>query len=375
MYWLVLLILLIFLSIEIKYKHIFNFSFYFAYILISLLLILRKGQGTDFYNYKELFDGISQAPNFLYAFIVGHGEIGFIFFNYIFIKLGLSFEAFMMCFSLVTMICYFPFFKKQCNKSIIPLFIFFSTFFLIYAFSAIRQGLAMAIVLSYLFPLAKEKYSLKFFVVLLIAVMFHTSAIICIFLPFVYKIRYSKTIIGILIVVFAGVSVLRINFLNYLPFINLFYKGETAGSNSIFALFIRIIALLPIFLVNKSAYLKNDELNGVKNILVMGFIIYALLSFNDLVSSRINVYYRMFEGIFVYLLIYKSNLKIIPKQIAVYYASICIVLFYFNIIGFLDQGKYKNCNVWTYPYLSVFDSDKEIRYFRSDFGANQPSTR
>lgn len=372
MYWLVFIILLYFLYKEIVNKKIYSSSFYISYAIISLLLILRKGQGTDYYNYKYIYDTIASAPDFITAFILTHGEPGYLLINQVAIDLGISFEGFIALFSIVTMICYYPFFNKVCQKSIIPIFIYYSTFFLIYAFSGIRQGLALAIIVSYVFPLLGKKINYKFFFYVILAALFHMSAIVCLLMPFIYNKKVNKQIIFIILLLITPLAILRINILNYVPFINLFYTGEKGSSNSILALLIRIIALVPIFLVNESIYKNNPNINGVKNLFVCGYVLYCLLSFNDIVSSRINVYFRIFEGLFVFLLIYKSNLRIIPKQIAAYYTLICFITMVSNINGFIVQGEYKNSNAFTYPYLSIFDSSQTIREYRFNFGSDEP---
>lgn len=372
LYWGIFIFLFLLMIREIINKKIYISSFYISYIILTLLLILRKGQGTDYYNYESIYEGVKNANSIIEAIFITHGEIGFLASNYISIKLGFTFELFMMAFSFVTMIIYLPFFKNQCNKSIIPLFIFYSTFFLIYAFSAIRQGLAIAIILSYCYPAILKHNFKRFLLFLIIASIFHTATIICILMPFIYKIRIQKPILFILFIFFSIIGLLRFDLLSLVPFVKLAYQSES-NSNSILALIIRIIALFPIFLISQSRYKKDTELNGLKNLLFAGFAIYCVFSFNDNVSSRLNVFYRVYEGIFIYYLINRTNLKIISKQIAVYYTIISFVIMGSNIRGFIEQGKYRNCNIFTYPYFTLFDSSTYMKEYRTNFGAMTPS--
>ena len=54
MYWLVLILIFILCYLEVRNKKINEKSFYIAYTLLVLMLVLRKGQGTDYYNYNEV---------------------------------------------------------------------------------------------------------------------------------------------------------------------------------------------------------------------------------------------------------------------------------------------------------------------------------
>lgn len=372
LYWIIFIILFYLTIKEVYLKRISRNSFHIVYLLLTLFLILRKGQGTDYYNYFSIFEGIKDSPSLFNALLITHGEIGFLFFNYIAIKIGLSFEIFMLIFSLITMRIYYPFFSKSCKKSIIPIFIFYSTFFLIYAFSAIRQGLAIAIILSYGYPFLLRNKSIKFVFIVFIAMLFHTASVICMIIPFFYKINIPKQIIAFSIFFFSIFGILRLNILSLFPFIDLAYEAENSNSNSFLALAIRIIALIPIFLISNQIYKRNKELIYIRNILVLGYLIYCIFAFNDNVSSRLNVFFRVYEGIFVFFLINKTNLKIISKQIAIYYTLICFITMASNIKGFIEQGKYQNCNIFSYPYFSIFDSNKVIKEYRTDFGAVSP---
>lgn len=375
LYWIIFFILLYLMIKEIINNKIYPLTFQIVYIILTLFLCLRKGQGTDYYNYQSIYIGIKEAKSFLESLVISHGEIGFLFLNFLSIKLGLSFQIFMILFSLLMMRIYYPFFNKICNKSIIPLFIFYSTFFLIYAFSGVRQGLALAIILSYAFPLILQKRTKKFCLVVLVAMLFHTSAVVCFAMPFIYKISYQKVIILFIVGIATLFGIIRINLLNYFPMISLAYEAEASGSNSYLALAIRLIAILPVFLISDKLYRNNKQLRCVRNFLIFGYILYCFLSFNDIVSSRLNVYYRIFEGIFVYLLISKTYLKVICKQIAVYYTMISFVVMASNIRGFIQQGEYRGCNFLTYPYFSVFNTTKEIKEYRTDFGAYIPTKK
>lgn len=127
---------------------------------------------------------------------------------------------------------------------------------------------------------------------------------------------------------------------------------------------VRVLVILPIFLVPKSIYNDRDLL-GIRNILLMGFVVYSLFSFNELTSSRLGVYFRVFEGLFIMMLIYRTCLKKLNYQILFAMSIFASVFFVKDINSFLIQAGYKNCNLLSYPYLSVFHDESTIFYYRT----------
>lgn len=372
MYWFVFLLLLVFSIVEIKNKSISVIAFRFSYMLLTLMILLRKGQGTDYYNYRDIFNGIdiitrnSILPLFL------EKDFGYAFLNYIAIKCGISYEFFIALCSLLVMLILYRFFDKICHRSVLVLYLFYATFFLIYPFNAIRQGLALAILLGYVYPFLCKGDYLKGFISIIVGSLFHQSFLICLLFLFVYKVRYSTKCLLFIALPFIFNLLLGINVVQYIPipFIieRIISYSENEISSPFLSIIVRIIALIPIFLIPRDIYDKDDELRGVRNLMFCGFIVYSLFSFSDLVSSRLAAYFRVFEGLFLFRIIFYTKLKTINYQLAAYYITISAVLFTKDIAGFIDQGSYVHCNVLTYPYLNIFDDDNTILYYRQNLG-------
>lgn len=370
LYWFVFFVLLFFSIKEIKSKRINQSIFNFLWIVLVLMVSLRQGQGTDYYNYLDLYREVKFFSNQSVWLLFTQSDPGFRLLYYIIMKLGISYEVFSCLFSFITMFFIYPFFRTHCNKSIIALFIFYaSSFYLIYMFSAIRQGFVIAVFLGKLYPLLYRKQYKKFCFYVVLLSCIHISSLILLFVPYIYNKRIGQNalmMLSILGILFMFINPFEI-VLSSLGFYRLDrYIGDETTTTKYFSIILRIIVLLPIFLLPKSIYKKYDNLNVLRNFIFINFIIYSIFSFSELTASRLGIYFKVFEGCFLAFIIHKTNLRIISKQICYGYMLLTFVLFAKDINAFITQGNYKNCTIWTYPYLSVFESKNTIQYYRSN---------
>lgn len=377
MYYCVFFIILLLSYLEI-HNHKVNKTFFFiTYSILTLMIVLRNGQGSDYYNYKYIYDetvSITQngvLPLFLYK------DPGYFFINYWAYSLGITYEWFAALFSLLTMVVFYPFFSSTCNKSQIPLLFFYSTCFLIYPFSGVRQGFALAVLVSILYPLLRKKKYVRYYIAASLTALIHQSALFCFLLPLIYNLRIKTQQLVPIFIVLLILMFTDFNLFRFLP-IKGFLVDRVANyvtdetSLKYFAKIVRVIVILPIFLIPESVYRNNKQLYGIRNLLFFGFASYALLSFSELTSSRLAVYCRIFEGLFVYLLLFQTSLHKINVQLFAYFTFLCSVLFVKDIGGFIQQGQYVNCNIITYPYFTVFDDSNTILHYRTFFGKGDP---
>ena len=358
--------------VELSKREINLNLFIVAYVILTLFLCLRQGQGQDYYNYYQIYKEVQYYSDRSFFLVIAMRDPFYAFLNWCFIKLHISFPWFVAFVSFATMALQWPFFKNICKGSCICLFVFYSTVVLQYDFNAMRQGMALAIMLGILFPLLIKKKYKKFYLILFFGCLIHLSLFICVLMPLSQKINFKKnamvalSVIGIFFILFSG------NILTYLPLPD--FLMERAGNytessdTKILAIIVRILLLLPLFLIPSSTYEKNERLNLLKNIIFLGFLVYSACSFNDLVASRENIYFRMFEGYLLSFIILNTKLRKTGKILFGYYSVLSCILFAKDISAAMTQGHYRNCNVMTYPYLTVFDNNQDISYYRTNFG-------
>lgn len=374
MYWLVFFLIAGCALFEIRNKRINKNMFFIIYTILVLMTTLRQGQGSDYYNYQSIYQEVDYITSHSSPFAIAlMKDPLYALFNYLAIQIGISYKWFSAIISFVIMMLMYNFYKTTCNKSMISVFMLYATFYMIYPFSGVRQGLAIAVVLGVMYPLLRQHNWTKFYLVLLVTMFIHQSVIVCAILPFIYRLRIKTSILALITVICSGIMLLSINWLVFLPLPGSiasraqYYIAEGSPSPML-SMLVRIIALLPIFLVSYKKYSTNPELLGLRNILFAGFVIYALLSFSDLIASRMAVYFRIFEGLFIYMLLFRTGLRKLNMQIGVYYFIVATVLFTKDIGASINQGEYKHCNIITYPYLTVFDSEAKIMYYRHKLG-------
>lgn len=342
------------------------------YALLTFMIIFRYGQGTDYFGYMSIYNEMESLVMPKGEFISYHSDMGFSFLMYLFIYVGASYDTFVIFFAGLTMVILFRFFSKYCNYSVLGLFVFYCCFFLIYPFSGMRQGLSMAIGLSFLYGYAIRKQYILFSIFLIIAYSIHASALILVVLPFVLHLKISKKIGLAIVFLFTLLILFRIDIifiLSKLPmFERLTYYIETEhSSNKYFAVILRLVCVLPVFFISDNIYKQNKYLSGVKNIMICSYAIYGLLSSGELIASRLSVYLRMFEVLFIVLLLHEKKLILLNKQLALVLVSIYSIVYIHNVNNLINQGEYAHCNVITYPYISVFDGSSELIKYRKKF--------
>lgn len=371
MYWIVGGLLLLFSIIEIRNKHIDSILFNFSYLILLLMVVLRQGQGTDYYNYMEIYKEVQYYSSESWLLLLYRNDPGFAILNYLAQIVGISYKIFSAIFSLFIMILAYPFFYKHCSKSIIPLFFFYTTFYLIYPFSAIRQGFGIAVLLGVLYSYLKEKRYFLYYLISVLVSSVHLSFIVTFILPLIYHKSISRKYLSI-ICLFAIIILIVYNPFEKIAVVLAHGRLDSyidgSSSTKYLAMVVRLLILIPLFLIPESTYRKNVELNNLRKILLCGFCIYSIFSFSDITASRIETYFRVFEGIFYAKLIHETKLKKISVQICFCYMLLLCVLFTKNINALIDQGNYKNCNIFTYPYLSLFDDEETIYYYRKSLG-------
>lgn len=370
LYFTVFLLLLVFSIREIVVRKPDKRVFVFLYVLLTCFLVLRQGQGTDYYNYEErIFNPIKENVDNSLLVCFSLTEPGFAILNIIAIKLGLEYKWFISIFSLITMCISWRFFSIHCRKSVFALLIFFSIGYLTYYFSVIRQGFAMAILMSRLPDCFKNKQWGKYCFIVMMASLFHLSAIISLIIPFVYRFKINR--FGAILIVFLAVvwAVIGSGIIKQIlpPFIASRMEADIYNdynATRYLALIIRIIDIFPILLVDERVYKQYPMLRFLRTLLLCGFVLYAICSFNDIVASRINYYFRVFETLFAVELIRLMKLKKTHLSVSFIYVMLAIVLYVTNINASIDQGQYRDCNVLTYPYFSVFHDSSSISEYR-----------
>lgn len=139
----------------------------------------------DTVTYKGMYETLTPflenfAEENTYTFAQG---IGFAYLNSIMKTLGFSTQDYLMFYSMVTVICYVSFVRKNTENFPLAVFLMFTTGFYTFTFAAIKQCMATAICLVGLEYLFRRKH-LLFTLFVAIASLFHPYAIVYLLLLF-----------------------------------------------------------------------------------------------------------------------------------------------------------------------------------------------
>lgn len=345
--------------------------FHFCFILIALMACFRYGQGTDYYGYYAVFKEFSNSIASGGDFSSMRTEYGYSLMMYFAYMLRLPYWAFMMIATGVIMVlCYF-FLRRCCEYSMTSLLLFYVYFYMIYGLSATRQGLATSIFLCFAYPILgreilQKKDILRYEFVILLASLFHASVLVLALLPIMNRLSISPTVYLLAFIVCVGILLAKINVMAYLPIGSLAARMEiysATKNTNFFALFSRMFLILPlIFYKQESSWWFEKN----KRYFFMGFVIYSIISFSDLTATRVWSYFYPFLFILIPCIVYNDK-SVKSRYYICFYVLLSVFMWLKDINAVINQGKYVDCNVFTYPYVSIFEGEEVIENYRTAF--------
>lgn len=280
--------------------------------ILLFITTIREGIGTDFYNYKEIYDLITVNHEYT-------TEYGFVFLNYFaFFTGGFKFLLFLTALINISIIYYI---LNKLNLNIyIGILSYYSMFFLNHNFNTIRHGLLSTLVwLAFYFYIKKEK--LKSFVSFILAFLFHQIAVIIYPFQFFAKRNINAITSCVLLLFFFYLGILL---KDYFSLLNVFSFENSSAS--------------------KVNYYLNDYnmAEEVRYKFGLGFIFYVLLYF---IILKFNSYFQNKDQIIFFnrilflsisMLCVFASLSILSERVA--NTLLLSIVFIFSSIGKL-RGK------------------------------------
>lgn len=388
----ILFIFLILAMIEYR-KPMPPIVFRLAFLGMTLFLALRCGQGTDYFSYSYIYTHQ----------ITTDVEAGYAFLNRLFADLHLPYTVFVFVFSAATMAILYLIISKFARNKFMAFFVVYALFYLQYFENGIRQAIAMLLVMAG-FCLTIHKNRIWYLLgAILLALTLHTSAIIGCVLLVPYLLDKSKTVrnfvrrrTGILLILYLLLCA---------AFVWLSYSGglekivtwlpdalsaKVIGylmerSYSMMALLSRVAFLVVVAVLY---YCAGDRVTRLERLLMqsylLGFLLYCIIFSSDLIASRMNAYFKLFEILLIPNLISYFDLKHIqrpafvvrklvpwieshkglralPRAGAVCAACILMVFMYCKTTkDVMGQSSYYAPSYWNYPYFSVFSDMRKL---------------
>ena len=317
---------------------------------MTFMATFRYGQMDDYFNYNINYENpdIYMDIDPLFGLLI-----------LLFKSISLEYTVFVAIISLSCMLLSYRFFCETCKNSCLSLLIFYSYTFMMCPMSSIRQGLCLGL-LMYLYPLLINR-SKWYYLWVILGSFIHLSFLIALFIPFILKFHfYNKkivlfSIVGLTVLAFVGLSIATL-----LPIERITYYEEGEGVSIWLRMILRILIITPVILFKPE---ENTDGYNAKVICLIGYALYCLFSFNDLVAGRLEYYFRTFMCLFVAYLI--NNNKRTSRYLSQLGLLLLlhIFLWFKNIDAGIDRMSYKEgITALNFPYISVFNKAELKEY-------------
>ncbi len=372
LYIIVAIALLVGVIMEYRQQKTPRVFFIVMFVLLGVMLCLRYGQGSDYFNYRLLYSGMTGSLKGILENKTLHSEHGWKILCWSMQKIGIKYTVFVFFISLIEMWLFSRFLKGFCKNRFLGLFLGYHTLYLTYLFSTLRQGLVVAIFLGAMLELLTKKKYIYYGLLCLLCASFHSIGWLLFAVPIV-QIRLLENRKWQLIFVIAAWAVgliiatkilnpvlelvLPARILNYMRLeqhISLLAVAERLGTYAV------------VFFVYWYSVYKQDEeakdMTLLMRIATLGVIIYGGFIWQPLVASRLSYPLKVVEIAILSSLLYKDG--IFSRLKMVFCTCLVSVMLLKNINAYLGEGTYKShINAFNYPYFSVLNSD-ELPYGR-----------
>ena len=386
--YIILLLLILFASVIFKPNGSRKGKKYFIVFVFGAIYLLNALRsplvGIDLNEYyAPHFAQFAQIPwnNLQSVTISGDWELGFCAFCKLLTYISTDTQFFIAVSSAIIVLPYGYFIYKNCDDAVFGTFFYVAYNLMFSNMNTIRQAMAVSIVIMGLGALRDKKY-LKYTIFVLVAVLFHKSALIALVLVFVDKIRLTPNRLVFLLVLLAAIPVtysVLFSYLLQIPFLSDSYDIYKSGMhavgyfnwNSLIQFVVPFAVLMLACIYTKPWKMDEDTLQRPKKFTIsggkifiskvpneeylwsdsiVGFAVYMAAMFRffvffAIVVGRLSQFFVPFIMIaFPRALIMMNNTK---ARRLTKYGMYCILLVYFLYIGFTSGGA----SYGTVPYV------------------------
>lgn len=338
------------------------------FALLVLLAGLRYRVGGDTLIYMDLFDTypkMSELSNFDFE-DAKFNPLWYIY-NSVFKSLGDSFILFQFVQAIIVNTVFIRFFKKYTPYYFTAILVYYFGYYCYYNMEIQREILAICVLLE-AYRYLHDKKLFLYYLFCVIAMFFHTSAIIMFFLPLAYLVKKDYYWFAILLIILVILA------LRVFDIITIFLSiaipdskiTETIASYlmydspNIIGQIVYILKVVPFILlmyVRNSNEYNEDMLIG--RILYFAVVIQAVTMFVA-VTQRFSNYIYPFGIIYVINTVYNNYWDIKSKIISNLLVKSAIFIYVFNLSYFYLQNRYddlQGAHVFHryIPYNSIFE--------------------
>ncbi len=320
-------------------------------IFIFLVAFRARSIGADTVNYTNIFKQVSLL-NWDKVEGLESLEGGYLYFNKILTLFSNDYRLLLVVVALLSIIPMAIMLVKESENGILTIVLFMAVAPFSMYFSGLRQVLAMALIVP-AYYLTKHKKLLPFILVVLFAMLFHTSAFIMVLIYPLYHIRITTNKFLVMIPVILLVYLFNGPIFSFL--VEMLGEGyenynviEDTGAITMVILFVIFAAFA--FTIADDKKLSKDDF-GLRNLLVIALVLQLFAPINH-IAMRMNYYFIPFIPILMPKLINKSKAEY--RQIAIFASVVMsiffLLYFFFNAHTTVDGGVMK-----IFPYKSMWE--------------------
>lgn len=266
-----------------------------TFVVFFILIASREmTMGNDTQPYLELYD-VCDARKWNIFNTGLRYEPGFLAFNVVLSYLHVSPRLFLCITALIFSVAAYRFIKENSNNYLMSTLLFVNLLFFFQSMSIMRQFMALSIILFFGFRVLKEKKLLKYVLVVVVAALFHYSALIALLIYPLYHLKYNRRRVLIMAFCTLLVSLFLSQIYSYITSLletetdYTYMIGEAKLNNIISTLIYLVTFLFSLFVIKKER--KQDY----------GFYLYSLfftmaiyfVSISMAVLSRVSLYFAI----------------------------------------------------------------------------------
>lgn len=316
----------------------------FFFVGMTLLACLRHEIiGSDTERYIYYFNNISRASwSRLGNMTI---ETGFAYFTKIITLFTTDKVVFLSVTAIVTVALIYPTYRRLCVDSslTITLYVTMSTFVML--FSGLRQMLAVGIgIIAY--ECMRNKKPILFFLLVVLALFFHTSAFMLIFMYPLYHAKITRKWLLIVVPILGFVFVFNQQIFNLLTILLSSFTKYEGQINSTGAY--SMVILLGMFAV--FSYIVPDEelldaeTIGLRNFLLLSLTLQMFAPLHN-IAMRMNYYYIIFIPLLLPKIIEARSVRWSQTAIVGRHVMVAFLFLYFFYNAYTGTG-----NLTVFPY-------------------------
>lgn len=281
----------------VPYSNKKRILFYGVFLLFFIFIAFRAYDvGNDTQEYYRLFKLVKNQSSISYVASITRYEIGYIAFNYLVGKVTNNFTVLLIIITVFYLYSSFKLIRRYAKSPELSIILMFTLSLFYLAMNIERQCIAMAI-FYFAIPFLEKKRYITYCLLVVMASLFHSTAIILLILIFLPKIDFTNKkallkweTVSLVGLVFLNLGIAKI--LAFFPYFQHYYVASVYSEGGIRSASILFFAVrfLIVLLVKLVGGFKYQEENFNDNISM-----FNMLLFFDLVISAASIGFNMFD--------------------------------------------------------------------------------